>query len=92
MALAEQAEARPGIEILARMEKRTEDPVVFTKDGERWVRMGPWLRRVLPTDGGEAFADEGDGGEAVPVTQFAGRIDEQDVAAACAPASARGSP
>ncbi len=35
-------------EILARMEKRTEDPVVFTKDGERWVRMGPWLRRVLP--------------------------------------------
>jgi len=35
-------------EILARMEKRTEDPVVLTKDGERWVRMGPWLRRVLP--------------------------------------------
>lgn len=35
-------------EILARMEKRKEDPVVFTKDGERWVRMGPWLRKVLP--------------------------------------------
>jgi len=35
-------------EILARMERRTEDPVVFTKDGERLVRMGPWLRRVLP--------------------------------------------
>ncbi|NWG12031.1 MAG: amidohydrolase [Acidobacteria bacterium] len=35
-------------EILARMEKRKDDPVVFTKEGERWVRMGPWVRRVLP--------------------------------------------
>jgi predicted TIM-barrel fold metal-dependent hydrolase len=34
--------------LLGRMEKRTEDPVVFTKDGERWVRMGSWLRKVLP--------------------------------------------
>jgi predicted TIM-barrel fold metal-dependent hydrolase len=35
-------------ELVTLMEKRTEDPVVFTKDGERWVRMGSWLRRILP--------------------------------------------
>jgi predicted TIM-barrel fold metal-dependent hydrolase len=35
-------------ELVKLMEKRTEDPVVFSKDGERWVRMGSWLRKILP--------------------------------------------
>lgn len=35
-------------EILTLMEKRKVDPVVETRGGERWVRMGDWNRRVLP--------------------------------------------
>ena len=35
-------------EILALMARRTTDPVVETRGGERWVRMGDWNRRVLP--------------------------------------------
>jgi predicted TIM-barrel fold metal-dependent hydrolase len=35
-------------ELVSMMEKRTEDPVVFSRDGDRWVRMGSWLRRILP--------------------------------------------
>ena len=36
---------------------------------------------VLAAGGGEAFADEDDGGEGVPVAEFAGGIDKQRVAA-----------
>lgn len=35
-------------ELLARMERRSEGPVVFTKDGTRYLRMGDWLRKVPP--------------------------------------------
>src|SRR5262245_25109226 len=35
-------------EILALLAKRKTDPVVETRQGERWVRMGDWHRRVLP--------------------------------------------
>jgi predicted TIM-barrel fold metal-dependent hydrolase len=35
-------------EILGLMEKRKTDPIVETRGGERWVRMGDWNRRVLP--------------------------------------------
>jgi hypothetical protein len=35
-------------EILAIMAKRKTDPVLETRGGERWVRMGDWNRRVLP--------------------------------------------
>src|SRR5262245_3153358 len=35
-------------EILALMAKRKTDPVVETREGVRWVRMGDWDRRVLP--------------------------------------------
>ncbi len=35
-------------EVLALMEKRKEDPVVFKKDGIRFLRMGDWLRKVPP--------------------------------------------
>jgi predicted TIM-barrel fold metal-dependent hydrolase len=35
-------------ELIALMEKRTSDPVVFTKDGVRYLRMGDWLRKVPP--------------------------------------------
>src|SRR5262245_5813388 len=35
-------------EIVELMEQRTQDPVVYRKDGQRWVRMGDWHRRVLP--------------------------------------------
>jgi predicted TIM-barrel fold metal-dependent hydrolase len=35
-------------ELIALMEKRTTDPVVYTKDGVKIVRMGDWLRKVLP--------------------------------------------
>lgn len=35
-------------EIVALMAKRKTDPVVETRQGERWVRMGDWHRRVLP--------------------------------------------
>lgn len=35
-------------EHLALMARRTQDPVVRHKDGERYVIMGPWQRKVLP--------------------------------------------
>ena len=35
-------------ELISLMEKRTTDPVVYTKDGTKYVRMGDWLRKVLP--------------------------------------------
>jgi predicted TIM-barrel fold metal-dependent hydrolase len=35
-------------EIVALMEKRTSDPTVFTKDGTRYLKMGDWLRKILP--------------------------------------------
>ena len=35
-------------DMLTMMEKRSIDPVVFTKDGTRFLRMGDWLRKVPP--------------------------------------------
>jgi len=35
-------------EVLDLMEKRTEDPVVYRRGGDRYVRMGDWHRRVFP--------------------------------------------
>src|SRR5947207_2177476 len=35
-------------ELVALMEKRTEDPRVFVKDGVRVLQMGVWLRKILP--------------------------------------------
>ena len=35
-------------ELVALMEKRQTDPVVFTKDGVRIVKMGDWLRKLPP--------------------------------------------
>jgi predicted TIM-barrel fold metal-dependent hydrolase len=35
-------------ELVALMEKRTADPVVFTKDGTRYLKMGDWLRKIPP--------------------------------------------
>ncbi len=35
-------------ELLALMEKRTADPVVYTREGTRYLRMGDWLRKVPP--------------------------------------------
>jgi predicted TIM-barrel fold metal-dependent hydrolase len=35
-------------ELISLMERRTSDPVVFTKDGTRYLKMGDWLRRVPP--------------------------------------------
>jgi hypothetical protein len=35
-------------DILALLAKRKTDPVLETRGGERWVRMGDWNRRVLP--------------------------------------------
>lgn len=35
-------------EHVALMEKRTADPVVYVKNGDRYVRMGDWHRRILP--------------------------------------------
>ncbi len=35
-------------EHLALMEKRTSDPVVYKRNGDRYVRMGDWHRRILP--------------------------------------------
>jgi predicted TIM-barrel fold metal-dependent hydrolase len=36
----------PGL--LDLMERRKTDPVVFTRDGTRYIRMGDWLRKVPP--------------------------------------------
>src|SRR5262245_33919527 len=35
-------------ELVALMEKRTADPVVYTKDKDKFVRMGDWHRKILP--------------------------------------------
>jgi predicted TIM-barrel fold metal-dependent hydrolase len=35
-------------ELLARMAKRTADPVVYTEAGQQYLRMGDWVRKVLP--------------------------------------------
>ncbi|MBX7164708.1 MAG: amidohydrolase family protein [Pirellulales bacterium] len=35
-------------ELVARMERRQADPVVFTRDGVRYLRMGDWLRKIPP--------------------------------------------
>lgn len=35
-------------ELIALMEKRKTDPVVYTKDGVRIIKMGDWLRKVPP--------------------------------------------
>ncbi len=35
-------------DMLTMMEQRATDPVVFTKDGTRYLRMGDWLRKVPP--------------------------------------------
>ena len=35
-------------ELIALMEKRTDDPSVFTKDGVRFLKMGDWLRKIPP--------------------------------------------
>ena len=52
---------------------RAEDDGLAGEDG---------LDGVLAAGGGEAFADEDDGGEGVPVAEFAGGIDEQGVGGA----------
>jgi predicted TIM-barrel fold metal-dependent hydrolase len=35
-------------EMVALMEKRDADPAVYRKEGDRYVRMGDWHRRILP--------------------------------------------
>ena len=35
-------------EIVALMEQRKTDPLVYTKDGVRYVQMGDWLRKIPP--------------------------------------------
>jgi len=35
-------------ELITLMERRTADPMVFTKDGTRFLKMGDWLRKVPP--------------------------------------------
>jgi predicted TIM-barrel fold metal-dependent hydrolase len=35
-------------ELVGLMEKRQNDPRVFTKEGERYVQMGDWLRKIPP--------------------------------------------
>ena len=30
------------------MERRRDDPVIYSRGGERFVRMGDWHRRILP--------------------------------------------
>ncbi len=51
-------------EILDLLEKRKDDPVVYRKDEERYVRMGDWHRRVLPkhTDVQAKIADMDEAG------------------------------
>jgi predicted TIM-barrel fold metal-dependent hydrolase len=36
----------PGI--IARLERRRVDPLVYRRDGQAWVKMGDWHRKVLP--------------------------------------------
>jgi len=35
-------------DIIGIMEQRKTDPLVYRKDGERYVQMGPWHRKILP--------------------------------------------
>ena len=35
-------------EVVAYLEKRRRDPLVYRKDGDRFVRMGDWHRKILP--------------------------------------------
>ena len=35
-------------DLVARMEQRSEDPRVYTRDGIRWLQMGDWMRKILP--------------------------------------------
>jgi aminocarboxymuconate-semialdehyde decarboxylase len=35
-------------ELVALMERRQADPLVYTREGERYVRMGDWHRKILP--------------------------------------------
>ena len=35
-------------ELVALMERRTSDPVVFTREGVRYLKMGDWLRKIPP--------------------------------------------
>ncbi len=35
-------------ELVALMEKRAMDPMVYTKDGVRYLKMGEWLRKIPP--------------------------------------------
>jgi predicted TIM-barrel fold metal-dependent hydrolase len=35
-------------EVVARLEKRSTDPLIYRKGGERFVKMGDWHRRILP--------------------------------------------
>ena len=35
-------------ELVALMEKRESDPTIYRKDGERYIKMGDWHRRILP--------------------------------------------
>jgi len=35
-------------EIVGLMEKRTTEPLVYRKDGQRYVQMGDWHRKILP--------------------------------------------
>ena len=35
-------------EVLSLLEKRTDDPLVYRKDGQQVVKMGDWHRKVLP--------------------------------------------
>jgi predicted TIM-barrel fold metal-dependent hydrolase len=35
-------------ELVAFMERRKTDPTVFTRDGERIIKMGDWLRKIPP--------------------------------------------
>jgi predicted TIM-barrel fold metal-dependent hydrolase len=36
-------------ELVAIMEKRDSDPMIFTKDGKRYLKMGDWLRIIPPS-------------------------------------------
>jgi len=35
-------------EVVARLEKRSTDPLVYRKGGDRFVKMGDWHRKILP--------------------------------------------
>jgi predicted TIM-barrel fold metal-dependent hydrolase len=35
-------------DVVAHMERRSQDPLVYRKEGERYVQMGDWHRKILP--------------------------------------------